>query len=129
MIGLDTNILVRYFVQDDFEQASLATDLLENKLTNSKPGFVSIVAILELNWVLQSVYGVDDETISTIILKLLSVQNLVIESAPAVRNAIKAKGQSFSDSLIHAIGVEHGCEFTITFDRKFARSDGVKLLT
>jgi predicted nucleic-acid-binding protein len=129
MIGLDTNILVRYFLQDDFEQASLATDLLENRLTKSNQGFLSTVTILELNWVLQSVYSLDSRKIAQIILKLLSVQNLVVESASAVRTALKDEEQSFSNALIHAIGIENGCEYTVTFDRKFARHEGVRLLT
>lgn len=128
MIALDTNILVRYFVQDHVEQAALASDLLENQLTGSRQGFVATVTLLELSWVLQSVYSVDAAMMHTIISKILSVPNLVLESASAVHMALNASGQSFSDALIHAIGLANGCEYTLTFDRKFAQHDGVELL-
>ena len=47
MIGLDTNVLVRYMAQDDPIQAKIATDLIERRLTESDPGFISIVAMTE----------------------------------------------------------------------------------
>jgi predicted nucleic-acid-binding protein len=128
MIGLDTNILVRYFVQDDSQQSSLAADVLENRLTVADRGFVSTVVLLELNRVLQTIYGVDKKAISKIILKMLSVPNLVIEASGAVRCALLLQDQSFSDALIHEIGRANGCRHSLTFDRKFARVDGVELV-
>jgi predicted nucleic-acid-binding protein len=129
MIALDTNILVRYFVQDDPVQSKLAADFLEGKLSQSNQGFVSTVALLELNWVLQYVYSVDRNIISRIFLKLLAVPNLVIEASSAVRAAFRLEDQSFSDALIHEIGKAQGCTHTLTFDKRFSRLVGVELLT
>ena len=57
MIGLDTNVLVRYMAQDDEIQAKIATDLIERRLTESDPGFITIVAMTETAWVLERAYG------------------------------------------------------------------------
>ena len=56
MIGLDSNILVRYFTQDDPVQAALATEVMEQRLSEAEPGFISVVAMAETVWVLESVY-------------------------------------------------------------------------
>jgi predicted nucleic-acid-binding protein len=58
MTGLDTNVLVRYLTQDDAKQAEQATQLIENTLTVANPGFISLVVLTELYWVLGNVYSV-----------------------------------------------------------------------
>ena len=60
MIGLDTNVLVRYFVQDDPEQSRKARDVIERRLTEQNPGYVGVVVMAEISWVLKSVYGFAD---------------------------------------------------------------------
>jgi predicted nucleic-acid-binding protein len=57
MIALDINVLVRYLVQDDPEQAALASRLIEDVLTPSEPGFVSLVVLAQTAWLLERVYG------------------------------------------------------------------------
>jgi predicted nucleic-acid-binding protein len=54
MIGLDTNVVLRYLVQDDPAQSPKATEIVERRLTKEDPGFVSLVCILEIVWVLGS---------------------------------------------------------------------------
>ena len=61
MIGLDTNVVVRYLTQDDAVQSAKATDLFERGLTEEEPGFVSVVAMVETAWVLERVYGLAAE--------------------------------------------------------------------
>lgn len=56
MIGLDTNVLVRYIMQDDTKQSAKATQLIES-LTSDEPGFIAMVSVVELYWVLTSSYG------------------------------------------------------------------------
>ena len=56
MVGLDTNVLLRYLVQDDPAQSRRATEIVERRLTRRDPGFVSLVSILEIVWVLGTLY-------------------------------------------------------------------------
>ncbi len=128
MIALDTNILARHLVQDHPTQSILASDFLENELTRTNQGFVSTIVLLELNWVLQSIYHVDKKTISQIIFRILSLPNIVVEASGAVRAALKHDDQSFSDALIHEIGKANGCAHTLTFDKKFGCLYGVETL-
>ncbi|MGH6780958.1 MAG: PIN domain-containing protein [Sphingomonadaceae bacterium] len=128
MIALDTNILVRYFVGDDPEQSARAKALIEEQLNEDDPGLVSTVVIVELDWVLQSIYGVSAADVRAIIAKLLEARQLVIEHADAVEAAIAGANGDLADALIHETGRLNGCSHTITFDRKFARMEGVELL-
>ena len=71
MIGLDTNILVRYLAQDDPVQSPLATDIVEFRLTEENPGFISIVAMVETVWVLDRAYGLADDEIAAALERML----------------------------------------------------------
>jgi predicted nucleic-acid-binding protein len=57
MIGLDTNVVVRYLVQDDPDQSAVASELIDN-LTETDPGYVSLVTVVEIYWVLRRAYKV-----------------------------------------------------------------------
>ena len=70
MIGLDTNVLVRYLTQDDPSQARLATDLIERRLSHQDPGFISIVAMVETAWVLERAYGLSAAEVAAVIERL-----------------------------------------------------------
>ena len=74
MIGLDTNVLVRYLMQDDAKQAAKATRLMES-LTVEVPGFVSIVSVVELGWVLTSAYGLTRSQLEQALEALLRTRN------------------------------------------------------
>jgi predicted nucleic-acid-binding protein len=67
MIGLDTNVLVRYLAQDDPAQSLKATELIERRLTEDEPGFISVVAMAEVAWVLERAYGLADQEIAAAI--------------------------------------------------------------
>ena len=127
MIAIDSSVLVRYLTQDDEAQAARATRLLEQELTETGPGLITVTALLETSWVLRRIYGQSWEAIYEIVVKLLGARNLVIENADSVALAIKSQTR-FADALIHLIGRELGASRTITFDRKFAQMEGVDLL-
>lgn len=129
MIAIDTNILVRFLVDEDPRQSALSRKFLEQELTAEHPGFVTTVTIVELAWVLRSQYRVSATAISDIISQLLDLEQLVVERADAVAVAISHAGQDIADALIHELGKLEGCDRTVTFDRRFARLDGVELLT
>jgi predicted nucleic-acid-binding protein len=131
MIGLDTNVLIRYLTYDDPIQSAKATDIIERRLTPKNPGFVSIVAMVETVWVLDRAYSLTAQEISTAVERLLQVEVLAIENEQQVFTAMVALKQgrgSFSDALIAQLGVRAGCARTLTFDRKALRLPGFEIL-
>jgi len=124
MIGLDTNILIRYLTQDDPAQSAQATEILEHRLTQNNPGFVSVVAMVEIAWVLDRAYGLTAQEIAKAIERLLQVEVLAIENEQEVFTAMVALKQgrgSFADALIAELGARAGCTRTLTFDQKAIR--------
>ena len=87
MIGIDTNIIIRYLTQDDPKQSPIATRFLEDTLSADAPGFISLVVLAEVVWVLVSLYGVDRAGVAEVLLGLLSTQQLRAAShkSPAAR--------------------------------------------
>ena len=131
MIGLDTNILVRYLAQDDRQQAEAASRLIEETLNAEAPGFVSAAALVEVAWVLEDGYGCSRGEVVSVFERLLHVRQLVVERAEALAQATRAfaAGKAdFADCVIERIGHVHGCEYTLTFDRLAARDAGMRLL-
>jgi len=124
MIGLDTNVLVRYLAQDDPAQSARATEIIERRLSDENPGFVSVVAMAETVWVLDRAYGLSDEDIVAAIGRTLQADVLVVESEQEVFAAMVALEEgrgSFADALIGALGARAGCSVTLTFDRRALR--------
>jgi len=131
MIGLDTNILVRYLTQDDPAQSAKAIDILERRLTPKNSGFVSVVVIVETVWVLDRAYGLTAREIAAAIERLLQVEVLIIEDEQQVFTAMVALKQgraSFADALIAELGARAGCTRTLTFDQKAGRLPGFELV-
>jgi predicted nucleic-acid-binding protein len=127
MTGLDTNIIVRYLAQDDPTQSQKATRLIERRLTEDDPGFVSVVAIVETAWVLERAYGLTDAEIAAAIESMLQTDVLVLEHEQEVFTAmiaLKSELGSFADALIGALGISAGCARTVTFDRRAVRIPG-----
>jgi predicted nucleic-acid-binding protein len=131
MIGLDTNVLVRYLTQDDAVQSAKATELFEQRLTGDEPGFVSIVAMAETAWVLERNYGLKAYELAAAIERMLQVNVVVVESEQEVFTAmiaVKEERGSFADALIGALGLKAGCSHTLTFDQKALRLLDFKIL-
>lgn len=132
MIGLDTNILVRYLAQDDPKQTAKAAAIMEGRLSADEPGFVSLVTMAETIWVLERAYRVARPRLAEIIEALLQTEVLHFQSEQAVFAAmtvVKAGTGSFADALIAALGAEAGCTCTVTFDHDAARLKGFELLS
>jgi predicted nucleic-acid-binding protein len=130
MTGLDTNVLLRYIVRDDPAQTERA-DILLQEFTPETPGFISLVALAELFWVLRSFYRMPKAELIVCLERLLNSQNLVLEAGAAVRLAIvKFAGArcDFADCLIERSGFSCGCTRTVTFDANAAKSTGMVLL-
>ena len=131
MIGLDTNVLVRYLAQDDPRQSAVATRYIENRLSPESPGFISTITLCEVAWVLAESYDADRRRIRQVVEGLLATKQLVIERSELVWKALRAwEGvpADLSDALIGQIAAAHGSEKTVTFDRAAARLGGFELL-
>ena len=130
MIGLDTNILVRYLAQDDRVQSAKATEIIERRLTEENPGFVSVVVMVETVWVLDRAYGLGSDEIAAAIERTLQIDALVVEKEQEVFTAMIALKQgkgSFADAIILAFSARAGCSYTLTFDQKASRLSGFRL--
>jgi predicted nucleic-acid-binding protein len=127
VIALDTNVLVRYLVGDDARQAAVARRVIEDALTPAEPGFVSLIVLVELSWVLERVYGCPPSQVTAIFAELLASPTILIEQPAVVAAAIALPHTDLPDNLLHETGKAHGCTRTVTFDRKFARLPGVEL--
>jgi predicted nucleic-acid-binding protein len=132
MIGLDTNVLLRYLVQDDPVQSPKATEIVERRLTEDDPGFVSLVCILEVAWVLGSLYKRSRGEVANHVEMLLAADTLEVQNEQEVYQAVIAlRGGfgTFEDALIGALGSWRGCSAILTFDQDAARRlNGFQLL-
>lgn len=125
MNGLDTNVLVRFLVQDDDKQTQTVNALLTEAEAEKQTLFVSSVVVLELMWVLQSAYSVPRAAILVSLNELLSMSVFEFQNQLAVRDFVtSAQHNSYdlSDLLIGQIAAYSGCETTLTFDKKAAKS-------
>ena len=129
MIGLDTNVVVRYLTHDDPAQTTAAIRVLDS-LSHDSPGFLSLIVIAELVWVLEGSYRFKKNEIERVLDTLLRSKELVIERAEIVFQALRkfsASRADFADCLIERCGHAADCQSTVTFDQN-AASAGMKLL-
>ncbi|TDP60477.1 PIN domain-containing protein [Roseateles toxinivorans] len=130
MIGLDTNVLVRYIMQDEAKQAAKATKLIEG-LTAQEPGFITLVSVVELVWVLSSSYDLAREQVVQALDVILRSKQLVVDQAEHVVRALRAYGAGsadFADCLIERTAVAAGCTKTMTFDVGASKTAGMTLI-
>jgi predicted nucleic-acid-binding protein len=130
MTGLDTNILVRYFAQDDPVQFGLARNLI-GSLSPTNPAWIGLPVLLELVWAMTRIYKVDQRNMADILDALLSRMDIVVEHADIVRKAVNlyVRGRAeFADCLIATGATQAGCTRTVTFDRIGARDAGMELV-
>ena len=130
MIGLDTNVLVRYIMQDDAKQSAKATKLMEG-LTAQQPGFIALVSVVELVWVLSSAYDLKRGQIVQALDLMLRSSQLVVDQADQVLRALRAydAGKAdFADCLIERTAAAAGCVRTMTFVVAAAKTAGMVLI-
>ena len=131
MIGLDTNVVIRYLVQDDKKQSTAATRFIEKSLTTDAPGYINHICLCEIVWVLQRCYGVTKQQVREIIEGLLTTKQLMVENVEVtwkVLRAFDASNADFCDALIGQKNIHSGCEHTVTFDKRAASLLGFDLL-
>ena len=130
MTGLDTNILVRVFANDDPQQSPKAKYFLSS-LTPSDPGWIGHGTLIELVWVLSTKNQVRRDEIARILDHLLVEDTLVIDQTEIVEEALqnyRSGRADFADCLIAASAKAAGCARTVTFDRIAARDAGMELV-
>ena len=131
MIGLDTNVLVRYLTEDDPAQARKAAECINTVVARGERCFVSPVVLCELSWVLLGAYEVSKDDLVLTIDRLLGTSQFTIGDKDVVRQALEAyrAGRAdFADYVIGALGRSAGCESTATFDRRLRRDPRFQLL-
>lgn len=131
MIGIDTNVLVRYIAQDDAIQSGLASEFIERECSTEKPGFIAIVVLVELVWVSESCYGATRVEVAEIVRRILYSRQLVVQEAELVWKALRQfeSGRAdFSDCVIRSVADAVGCSVVMTFDQKAAASAGMTLI-
>lgn len=128
MIGLDTNVVVRYLIQDDPRQSKQATQMIEKTVANGQTFWISLISLCEVIWVLERCYDINKVDLIRFIKQLLITNGLKIENETVVRQAVhdfeKLPAVDFSDCLIGKQNRVNDCIFTYTFDRNAAKKMG-----
>jgi len=131
MIGLDTNLILRYLIQDDPKQTRQANHVFDRQLSDENPGFISLVTVLEIVWVLRSLFKRTPAQIAAHLVLLLAADTLEVQNEQQVFEAVFALKRGtgeFEDALIGALDAWAGCSTTLTFDRKAARLPHFRLI-
>ncbi|MBK7742258.1 MAG: type II toxin-antitoxin system VapC family toxin [Betaproteobacteria bacterium] len=127
MLGLDTNVLVRFLVRDDEVQFERARKLIKREVAAGRRVFVSQLVLLETEWVLRSRYGLPKDLIIEAVSGLLGATDVRFEDEPAIEEALflwKDATADFADCLIGARNRRLGCRATTTFDAKASKLPG-----
>ena len=130
VIGIDTNILVRFLVRDDPGQSLRARNLMQS-FSADEPGFIALAALVELVWVMQRSYGTPKEETIAFVEHFLRAEEMVVENAAVVWQAVHAYARSnadFTDCLIERSANQARCTRTLTLDAKAAKTAGMRLL-
>ena len=130
MISMDTNVLVRYLVGDDVEQAEAARVLLDG-LTHDDPGFICREVMMEIAWVLERSYGFTRARVAEALMDLTASDSLVVENsddAAAAAHRYRQGGADFSDLMTLAAAERAGARPLYTFDRALGGMDGAVLV-
>ena len=121
MIGVDTNVLVRYITQDEQQQSRKANHFIETRPTKESPGIISKIVLCELAWVLSIAYNYPKKQIAEVIQQILITQEFLIEDS---ENAFKAlqlyqnKPAGFADCFIAQTHQAMDAKYTVSFDKK-----------
>lgn len=132
MAALDTNVLVRFLVQDDAVQAEAAARLIRGAVQTGSTLFVPVTVLLELEWVLRSAFGFDKAAVLHALFRLLGSFELAFEAEGAVEAALaryEASSADFADCLHAALAQQVAQGPLWTFDKAAAKVDGTQFLT
>lgn len=131
MIGLDTNVLVRYLAQDDKAQSAKANHFFETRLTDKNPGYINHIVLIETIWVLESCYDASKQALIKVVQQLASTMQLLLQDSELVLKALRLYESSnvdFSDALLAIVNKQNACETTVTFDKKAGKMEPFSLI-
>jgi len=123
VLGVDTNVLVRFLVKDDPHQTPLAENFFRKKLSVANPGFINLIVLAETVWVLTRTYKYSKSVVVDVIGRILNAAELLVEDPESVETALemyRTQPIDFADALVAAHNQSRGCKTTVTFDRKLA---------
>lgn len=124
MIALDTNVLVRFLVEDDAVQSARAAQLIERAIKHQEPMFVPDIVLAEVAWVLTRAYDIPKKELLGVFHRLLAAKHLAFASSDVLASALHGwehgRGD-FSDYLVRAQSEARGCDRIATFDRALIR--------
>ena len=121
MIGIDTNVLVRFIVQDEPKQSQIASRLIENILSAENKGFISSIVLCEVVWVLKRLYRQPKDRLLLVVKTILEAEVFEVEHRDCAWRAYYDFDEGladFSDYYLAPINKTHGASFTVTFDEK-----------
>ena len=127
MLGVDTNVLIRYLIRDDQPQYERARRLIDREVSKGEPVLVSLLVLLETEWVLRSRYELPKSDIVAVFSALLDTADLSFEDEPSIEHAVyswKDSTAGFADCLIDARNRRLGCRATATFDGRALKLAG-----
>lgn len=131
MIGLDTNVLVRYLVAGDPNQAKAAAEFIETECQECGSVYINHIVLCEFSLVLTGIYGYSKEALIEVLEQILQLDQLRVEEPKVVRRALRdyrKDGNSFINHLINSSNRQHGCKYTATFNRAAAQGSGYMLV-
>ncbi len=132
MIGIDTNVILRFILADDPIQYELSKRLIRSRSLEA-PAYVSLLVFAEACWVLRSRYGYENAVIAETFRELLAAEELVFEDEDFLEGLLtneRAYGGDIADYVIAHLAARAGCLKTVTFDREAARRiPGMELLS
>ena len=131
--GLDSNVLLRYIVDetDNPEQTEKATHFLEKNCSEETPGYINIIVLVEIVWVLRTAYKYPREKIVALLHRILYNRDLKIEQYKSVLAALEqyeTGSADFADYLIGQLNKDQGCQTTVTFDTQAGEGGNFELL-
>jgi predicted nucleic-acid-binding protein len=129
MIALDTNVLVRFLVEDDVSQTAKVMSLFEQVIADGSTLFISDVVLCETVWVLISRYGFSRAEVAAVLQRLLNADHLSFSAPSQYARALAAfvvgKGD-FADYVIREHGLAAGCTVVATFDQALLKETGYR---
>lgn len=127
MIGLDTNVLVRFLVEDDLAQTERAQSILRRAVEADDPCYVADIVLCELVWVLERSYKIKRAEIGACLSRLIRAQHLAFSSVERLSRTLESytSGRGdFADYLIRETAKEAECEAVATFDGDLLKEPG-----
>lgn len=131
MKGADTNVIIRYIVEDDHAQTRQAARIIEAAARDQQPLFVSLPVVCEIAWVLTAAYRLPRTSAANALQAVVDSGSFTVEREEWVQESLdryRTGRAGFADYLIGVVAREHGCEEVYTFDRRLRGAQGFRVL-